>query len=201
MTNRDDAEDRAASALARALEGDAGGESPPSEDDAEVGELVRLADRVRASAGFAPPLDPTVRDALVDAALDRAAPRRRGTLYWIAGAVAAAFVLFVVGILYTLGSGRSALTSVSGDLAAAGAGPRDAFAAPTDELFDEPFPEGQSPAERLDRIVEARTRGYFSALIMERSGASQRSSAALGRARRGTGLSETDQVMGSVWPW
>jgi hypothetical protein len=46
--------------------------------------------------------------------------------------------------------------------------PDEAYAAPTDQLFDGPFPEDQTAAERADLILAARTRGYFAGLAAER---------------------------------
>ena len=65
--------------------------------------------------------------------------------------IAAAAILLALALLVPLASPRRAL-------------PDEAYAAPTDPLFEEPFSADQSPSERMDRIVAARTRGYFAAL-------------------------------------
>jgi len=141
-------EERArADALRRALDG-AGGEA--GERAGEVDALVRLAESLRAASGKAEPLEPGARTSIVDAALEVGLRKRRRA--WRPAIVAAAAaVLLAVGGAYLLGAPSGGL-------------PEEAYSAPTDALFDAPFPEDQTAAERLDRIVSARTRGYFAAL-------------------------------------
>lgn len=164
MTETRDDEQRAAEALARALDESVGGQEP-QEGDPDVADLLRLADRVRATGGLVEPLETKVRDSIVDQALEKATPPRRRTLYWVAGALAASVAICVFGFLYSVIPQSQATTMES------------AYAAPTDALFEGPFPEDQSAAERMDLIVQARTRGYFDALIVERSEARARTAA------------------------
>jgi len=136
----------AADLLRRALEGDP--------EARRAAPLVRVAEQARAAAGLAPPLDPRARDAHVETAIRRATARRRQR--WAVAFAAAAVAVLVLGLLVPLASRPRAVP------------PDDAFAAPTDALFDGPFPDRQSAAERMDTIVAARTRGYFAALAVRR---------------------------------
>lgn len=169
-----------AEALARALER-TGGEG--ADEPAEVAELLRVAERVRAAGGQAPPLEPARRDAMLDEAVARLDARRRPARLRAAIALAAAATILVaIGLFLVIrpGSGRAVL-------------PAEALAAPTDALFDGPFPEDQSPADRVDRILQARTRGYFAAQIAARSGRGGRAPAEAGRASLA--------LAGSPAPW
>ncbi len=157
--NSSDEERRAAEALARALDGE-------TIDDPEVVELFRVAESLRASAGLAEPLGAELRVSVVTDAVATFSPRRRSRMRWVVGGLIAASLLFALGLVGLFSASREQPSRVSvGSVSDA-----EAFVAPTDGLFDGPFPEGQSSAERADRIVAARTRGYFSALILDRSG-------------------------------
>ncbi len=173
MSDDKNEEVQAAEALRRALEGDG-----PDLGD-EEGEIFEIAQRIQATAGRAAPLDPGVKAAALDAAIRKAAEDRaperkervaarpaRRWLRWGAAALAAAVALFALGAVMMLaryGSGMwSGMAGMTAEL------PMEIYSAPTDDVFDEPFPEGQSPAERMDQIVAARTRGYFSALAARR---------------------------------
>jgi hypothetical protein len=140
-------EKEAAESLRRALEGE-----PPTD---EAAELVRLSDQIRASAGFAPPLDSDVRRSAIDDAIRRVGQRRK--VKWAVGFLAAALAILALGLLVPLSSPPRGPSL-----------PEHAYAAPTDELFDGPFPEDQSAADRADTILAARTRGYFAALAAGR---------------------------------
>ena len=141
------AELQAAEALRLALDGE--GATGDAED------LARLAGRLRATAGIAEPLEPARRDAAVDAALAGASRRRFGR--WAVALVAAAVAVLVLGLLVPLSR-----QSTSAEL------PAEAYASATDELFEGPFPDEQSPAARVDTILAARTRGYFAGLAAGR---------------------------------
>ena len=162
MNETDDREpeaSRAEVAAAADLERALGGGHPSS----GAAELLRLFDRVRATAGPVEPLAPAAAESAVEAAIrtmsGRAGPRSRGrwpASRWVAGVAtlaAAAAVLVIVVPMATTG-GREL--------------PPEAVVGPTDALFSGPFPEGQSAAERADTIVAARTRGYFAALAAGR---------------------------------
>lgn len=176
MTETKDDEKRAAEALARALEESTDGQEPEDVADPDVADLLRVADRVRASGGLVEPLATNLRDSMVDQALGRATPQRSTTLYWIGGALAASVAACALGLIFFALPQSQSSTAMTADAFAA---PLEAFAAPTDALFDGPFPDDQSAAERMDRIVGARTRGYFDALIMERTSARSANAAIL----------------------
>lgn len=161
----------AAAALARGL--DAG----ETAADSELGELLRVAGRARAAAGLAHPLEPARREALVGEVIASVAqapsrPRRRLVLV---GAIAAA-LLVALGLVALL-LARPKVTPPAVQIAQS-----DSRAAPTDALFDGPFPEDQRPSERMDRIVAARTRGYFSAQIAARARRVEPAAAAVSRS-------------------
>ena len=189
MNETRDDEQHHAEALAQALEElerDGGGR-PSAAEGSELGELLSLAGRVRASGGLERPLDPERRQAIVDGAIETMRRRRSRTAVWLAAAIAASFALVALGVLLVVDRDQPLR-------------PDSAFAAPTDGLFSGPFREDQSPAERMDRIVEARTRGYFDALIMERREGLQAEAtlAAAGEASRGGGERQT--ALGRVLP-
>lgn len=171
MTDHNDTERAAAEALRLALEG----EAAEGEAAEEAADLASLAERVRAAAGQARPLDDRARDQAVEAALSRMAPAepaapaerpsrrarpapRRPS--WAVVALAAGLAAILVGSLLIID--RLAQDERPEPIPIAL--PDEAYTGPTDPLFDGPFPEGQSPADRADRIVAARTRGYFAAL-------------------------------------
>lgn len=149
---------RLARALGDALDGAAGGE-------AETAALVAVVDRVRASSGLARPLSEEERDVLIDEAVEQTLqrPRSRWPSRIIPIAVAAALVVCALGLIWLYQGPDSDGASIT-------ASRLEGQVAPTDTLFDGPFPEDQSATERVDRIVSARTRGYFAALISERQG-------------------------------
>lgn len=136
-----------AEALRRALDGE------PARG--EAAELESLARMVRGAAGLEAPLGEATKRAALDGAFAGAARRRRAR--WLAGLAVAAAALVVLGLLVQLVRAPEPPTMDEA-----------ALAGPTDALFEGPFPEDQSPAERLDRIVAARTRGYFAALAVVR---------------------------------
>lgn len=141
-------ETRAAEALRRALEGE------PSKG--EAADLARLAGRLQATMGVAARLEPSARKAAVEAALARAT-RRRWTRWTVALIAAAVAALVLGGLLVPLATRTRP-----------GEPPAEAYAAPTDPVFEGPFSEDQSPAERVDMILAARTRGYFAGLAAGR---------------------------------
>lgn len=176
MSDDKNGEVLAAEVLRRALEGER------VDVGDEEGEILDVAQRIQAAAGRAAPLDDSVKAALLDAALQRApgppqvatvAPiRSRSWLRWGAAAMAAAVAVLVMGSLMMLSQLR--IWTDSSSVVVRLEAPAEALSAPTDAVFDGPFPEEQSAAERMDQILAARTRGYFSALAARSGGGSER---------------------------
>ena len=85
MSEKRDDELQKAEALACALD-----DGDLYDPDNELIALLEVAERVRASAGYATPLGTELRSSLVNEALPRLRSHRPRTLYWVAGALAAA---------------------------------------------------------------------------------------------------------------
>jgi hypothetical protein len=196
MDDEKDREEAAADALRRGLDG----ETIEGEDR----DLLLLARRIQASAGLAPPLDTGVRDEAIDRALERMSSRsatsaateprdarRRRWVVWAGEALAAACAVAVMGSAVVFYLTRVVDASSAGLVAL----PETAYSSPTDALFDGPFPDDQTPAERVDRILEARTRGYFEALAARR-GAGGPAASASGPITRAPAAGETVAMKG-----
>ena len=173
----------AAAALADALDSVESGR-PSTVSDSDLADLITVTERARASAGLAAPLSPSVVDSALDHAFenkrDTSRRRRRSVIRWGSVALAASILFIVAGWLLLMLPNR---TSIEGPTSV------EALAAPTDSLFSEPFEEGQTPSQRVDRIVSARTRGYFAAMIEQRQRAAAPSESTAALAFR---LSVTD---------
>lgn len=132
----------AAAALAHALEAN----DRASTDDASFAEALRNA--------FDPaPLADDRLDAIIEDALDRALPRRRGRVIRVAfgGAAAVLAMAAAAALFLRVGDQKEMAATTS-------AQPTLAEARSAQDLFDEPFPRTGGTSERVDRIASARER-------------------------------------------
>lgn len=117
----------------------------PASEEARFGEALR-------SAFDPPPLAPERLSALVEQAVDAAAPKLRGRVFRVVFGGVAAVAMAAAAALFLRASGDG---HPGAGLAPA---PSLLAARSSQDLFDEPFPRTGGTSDRIDRIASARAR-------------------------------------------